>query len=565
MKKKIKKDSDNFLLQNELKLDKKNIIQRKLSTNSNFQKESKILNSKLINLDTNNPFIPHNIRHKNNLNLLPIKKAKSKTENEINNNFSLFFNGENNFSSKNEVNLITTQYNYGNNLLLIDKSHKTSKDFSSKKIKIHSLNNINNNNNNYNINNINNINNNINNINNINNNINNINNNIIKDELLITHLNIGQKLKTKKDLFLNELKNKKNMIIKEIPTRIYEDLAPLLHQQNIENNNNVNLNLNKIGNNIPTKKLPGLLKIKNNKIDLINYLSIPPKDKLITPLLQNKVNYIRKKSEIIRRKISKIEDKEKEKNSKDYTFGHKIHWKKISLLKEGEICKIYKAFNISNGFIFIVKEYKIDNKDNKESRKNKKLFYNEAKFLKIISHKNVVHFIDAEVVDNDYFYIYLNFIGGYNLKEFYSKVGFFTKSLLKSFIEQILYFLDYMKFKGLVYNNFSFSHFMFDLDGTIKILNFSKVITQNDIIKNSYARHNEDVDFFNFKNMILNIIYYEKSNNFNNNELSNDICNFCNFLENSLVNISTLSEFKSNYYFKDKEETIYMKNSSIIN
>ena len=540
MKKKIHKKNDYFLLQNELKLDKKNILQRKKSTNSNFQKDSRIFTSKLINLDLNNPSIPHNIRSKNNLNLLPIKKMKSNKENEIN-TFSLFF-GENNFSSKNEVNLITTQYNYGNNQLLLHKIHKTSKDFSSKKNKIHSFNNINNN----------------------------INNNIIKDELeekLMTHLNIGQKFnkKAKRALILNNLKNRKNMILKEIPNRIYDNLAPPLHQQNIENNNNTNLNFNKIGNNISTKKLPGLYKIKNNKIDLINYLSIPPKDKLITPLLQNKANYIRKKSEIIRRKISKKEDKEKEKpeNSKDYTFGHKIHWKKISLLKEGEICNIYKAFNILNGIIFIVKEYKINDKDNKKSRKNKKLFYNEAKFLKMISQKNVVDIIDAEVVDNKFFYIYLNFIGGYNLKEFYSKVGFFTKSLLKSFIEQIIYFLEYMKLKGLVYNNFSFSHFMFDLDGTIKILDFSKVITQSDIIKNNYVRHNEDVDFFNFKNMILNIIYYEKSNNFNNNELSNDICNFCNFLENSLVNISTLSEFKSNYYFKDKEETIYMKNSSI--
>ena len=58
---------------------------------------------------------------------------------------------------------------------------------------------------------------------------------------------------------------------------------------------------------------------------------------------------------------------------------------------------------------------------------------------------------------------------------------------------------------------------MFDLDDTIKIIDFSKAITQNDIIINNYVRHNEDVDFCNFKNMILNIVYYEKSNNFNNN------------------------------------------------
>ena len=541
MENKIKKKIDNLYLPNELKLDKKNILQRKISTNINFQMESKLLASKLIHLHSNNPTILHNISNKNNLNLFPIIKTKSKKENEIN-TFSLFFNGENNFiSSKNEVNLITTQYNIGNNQLLI---HKTSKDFSSKKVKLYSFHNINSNIN---------------------------NNNAIKDEIeekLKTHLNVGQKFnkKAKRALILNNIKNRKNLMVKEITNRLYDNLPPPFFQQNIENNNNnTNLNFNKVGNNISTQKLPELYKIKNNKIDLINYLSIPPKNnKLITPLLKNKVNYIRKKSEILRRKITKKEDKdnenEKEKNSKDSTFGHKIHWKKISLLKEGEICNIYKAFNLSNGFIFIVKEYKISNK---EPRNNKKLFYNEAKYLKIINHKNAVNFIDAEVVDNNFYYIYLNFIGGYNLKEFYSKVGFFTKTLLQNFIEQVIHFLDYMKLKGLVYNNFAFNHFMFDLDGTIKILDFSKVITQSDIIKNNYARHNEDVDFYNFKNMILNIVYYEKSNNFKNNELSNSICNFCNFLENCLVNISTLSEFKSNYYFKDKEETIYIKNTSI--
>jgi hypothetical protein len=534
MKNKFKYENENFILLNELRNEKKNIIRRKTSTNSNFQKkEAKLLATKLSHLDSNsnNFAIPFNIRPKMNLNLLPIKKQRSKKESEIN-TFSLFFKGNNNNFSKNEVNLITTQYNYGNNQLLI---HKTSKDFTSKKIKIHSLNN-----NTY----------------NTNININNTNNNTTKDEIEEKKKSsvgggpVAAKKFPKRTLILNDLKNRKHIIselknIKEIRHTIYENQLP--PQQNID--------INKIANNISTKKLPGLNKIKNN-INLIDYLNFPPRNKLITPLLQNKSNYIRKKSE----KITRIKKEEKEKDDKNITFGHKIHWKKVSLLKEGENCFIYKAFNISNGFIFIVKEYKIKNN---ESRKKKKLFYNEARFLKMIEHKNIVNFIDAEVIDNNYFYIYLNFIGGYNLKDFYSKVGFFTKSLLKGFIEQIIYFLDYMKLKGLVYNNFSFNHFMFDLDGTIKIIDFSKAITQNDIIINNYVRHNEDVDFCNFKNMILNIVYYEKSNNFNKNEFSNDICNFCNFLETSLINISSLSEFKSNYFCKNKEETIYIKNSSI--
>ena len=134
MEKKIKYENENFFIQNDLKNDKKPFPRRKTLINATFQKEAKLIVPKLTHLEPNIPAFPHNLKPKINLNLLPIKKTRSKNENEIN-TFSLFFNGESNFlSPKNEIN----QNIYGNNQLLI---HKTSKDFTSKKIKIHSLNN----------------------------------------------------------------------------------------------------------------------------------------------------------------------------------------------------------------------------------------------------------------------------------------------------------------------------------------------------------------------------------------------------------------------------------------
>ena len=500
MEKKIKYENENFILQNDLKNEKKSFPRRKTLINSTFQKEQKLIVPKLSHLEPNIPTLLHNVKPKINVNLLPIKKTRSKNENEIN-TFSLFFNGESNFlSPKNEMN----QNTYGNNQLLI---HKTSKDFTSKKIKIHSLNNnifIANNNN---------------------------NNNNIKDEIEEKQRNNNTGNNTghikKRNITLNDLKNKKNLIselknIKEIRDAINESIREQIYPKNIE----TNTNLSKIN-----KKLPGLYK-KSNNANLINYLSIPPRNKLITPLLQN-----RKKSEIIKRKIKKKEEKEKEKNNKDKSFGHKIQWKKICLIKEGENSCIYKAFNTLNGWVFIVKEYKIKN------NKAKNLFYNEAKFLKKNRQKNIVDYINAEVVDNTYFYIYLNFIGGYTLTDFISKVGFFTESLLMKIISQIVDFLDYMKLRGLIYNNFSFDHIMFDLDGTIKIIDFSKVNTENENIKTKNIRHNDDVDFNKFKSMVSNFIYLEKSSNFKN---TYDI-NYCNFLESLLRNAPSFTEFKNNY------------------
>ena len=517
--KKIKYENKNMIGQKEPKNIKKNFFPPKIATNINphlLKKENKILTAKLNFPEQNYSSIQNNnnennIRAKINLNLHPIKKTRSKNEHEIN-GFSLFLKGENNFiSSKNEVNLITTQYNYGNNQLLIHKFNKGI--------------------------------------------------NIENEEKLRNNLNLGQR---KRNIILNDLKNKKKITnelkdIKEIRETIYE------------NKNSIN-SINTINN----KKLPDLLKVKNS-INLINYLKFPSRTNLIKPLLQNKNsnntnNLIRKKSEIILHKIKreKEKEKEKEKNSekikddKDCTYGHKIHWKKISLIKEGENSFIYKAFNISNGHIFIVKEYK---------KISMKSFYSEAKFLKNNRHKNIVGFVDAEVVNTDnnnikYFYIYLKYIGGYNLKEIYNKIGFFTKQLLKKLIEQIIFFVDDIKSKGLFYNNFNFNHIFFDLDGNIKLIDFSKIEKQKEMIKTNFIRHGDDLDFASFKNMILHVIYYEKNNKGNNIENSNDVISFCNFLEVNLINANNFFEFKNNYFLgeykdKEKEETIFLKNSSV--
>jgi len=329
--KKIKYENKNIIGQKEPKNIKKNFLPSKITTNINpylLKKEHKILSSKLnfqeqnySSIQNNNNNNENNIRAKINLNLHPIKKTRSKNEHEIN-GFSLFLKGENNFiSSKNEVNLITTQYNYGNNQLLIHKFNKGI--------------------------------------------------NIENEEKLRNNLNLGQR---KRNIILNDLKNKKKITnelkdIKEIRETIYEN------KNNINNNANINI--------LNNKKLPGLLKSKNS-INIINHLNIPPITKLITPLVQNKNsnNLIRKKSEKILNKIKREKEKEKEKEKsleknkeikeeKETTFGHKIHWKKILLIKEGENSFIYKAFNISNGYIFIVKEYK---------KIAVKSFYCEAKY-----------------------------------------------------------------------------------------------------------------------------------------------------------------------------------------
>ena len=145
--KKIRYENKNIIRSKEPKNIKKNLLPQKISTNQHLlKKENRIFLSRLNFPEQNSSSIQNNnndtlAKSKINLNLHPIKKTRSKNEQQIN-GFSLFLKGDTNFiSTKNEVNLITTQYNNGNNQLLI---YKYSKDFSSNKIKA-SMNNMMNN------------------------------------------------------------------------------------------------------------------------------------------------------------------------------------------------------------------------------------------------------------------------------------------------------------------------------------------------------------------------------------------------------------------------------------
>ena len=51
--------------------------------------------------------------------------------------------------------------------------------------------------------------------------------------------------------------------------------------------------------------------MKKNNINLIDYFKIPSRAKLISPLLHDKSNFIRKKSEITLHKIRREKEKEK--------------------------------------------------------------------------------------------------------------------------------------------------------------------------------------------------------------------------------------------------------------
>ena len=158
--------------------------------------------------------------------------------------------------------------------------------------------------------------------------------------------------------------------------------------------------------------------------------------------------------------------------SNDTIYGKKIQWKRGPTIHSGENSIIYKALNIKNGNIFVVKEY--TNIRSEGISIPKKNYFKEVKNLKKIKHLNIINLIGAEVV-NDNHYLYLDYISGGTLSEFIEKFGCLNEPLVRNLLKQILNALDYINSLGLTYNNLLMKHLLIDSEGQLKLIDFSNV------------------------------------------------------------------------------------------
>lgn len=219
---------------------------------------------------------------------------------------------------------------------------------------------------------------------------------------------------------------------------------------------------------------------------------------------------------------------------KESINGNNIKWIKGDDVHMGKHSFIYKAFNINEGKVFIVKEYK----DN--TLLNKKYFYNEIKLLKVLRHSNIVNCIGGEVINNKK-YLYLDLIAGGNVRSFVNKFGGFSETMIKNYIKQIINVLEYLNMQGLIYGNLSLEHLLIDCDGLLKFIDFS-------IIKNRKRFDKKNFDFKTnfdiscFARVVVELV--ELCENKGERKYSNVLKEYCDFLKGHETNMITFREIK---------------------
>lgn len=305
---------------------------------------------------------------------------------------------------------------------------------------------------------------------------------------------------------------------------------------------------------------PLLWLIRNNKKegkrnldnieDLITSLTVTTKpnssdEKISTKLIPIQLplpniispNLIELKNNLIKKGNDDIEDDTINQN----IYFHK-NWKKGDIIHNGENSTIYKAFNISIGNIFIIKEYKIN--DNSINKKN---YFQEVKLLKLLRHSNIVNFLGAEVFKNKH-YVYLDYVSGDNVKDFISKFGGIKENMIKKYIKQIISVFEFIYSQGYFYGNLSLNHILIDSDGLIKITDFSKVKSQRNFQKNNFFNLTSNCDIQSIGKTFKEIIY-ECEKSYNEVSYSDNLKEYLDFISND-KNLITFHALKNHPYLK---------------
>lgn len=147
-------------------------------------------------------------------------------------------------------------------------------------------------------------------------------------------------------------------------------------------------------------------------------------------------------------------------NLNDYELGETI---KVLSLGKAKVARNKKTKELI--FVKVLKKGKI-----LESKQTTHVF-NEINLLSIISHQSIPKFIGANH-DEKYIYIATEFAPGGDLYNLLKKEKTFSLDRTRFYIGQIVFLLDYLHSKNIVFRNLKLENLCLDKNGYLKVVDF---------------------------------------------------------------------------------------------
>jgi len=145
--------------------------------------------------------------------------------------------------------------------------------------------------------------------------------------------------------------------------------------------------------------------------------------------------------------------------------GKLFSWVVGDIIYESGNSTIYKAFNINDGNVFVVKKYNCENGAKCEN------YFNEVKIYEHLNHPNIIKYIYSEQISN-YYFLYLEYIPGGSIKSMIDQFGGFNEILIRKYTKQILSGLKYLHDKKIIHRDIKCANILIGNNGFIKLTDF---------------------------------------------------------------------------------------------
>ena len=145
--------------------------------------------------------------------------------------------------------------------------------------------------------------------------------------------------------------------------------------------------------------------------------------------------------------------------------GKLFSWVVGDIIYESGNSTIYKAFNINEGNIFVVKKYNCENGEKCEN------YFNEVKIYEHLNHPNIIKYIFSEQISN-YYFLYLEYIPGGSVKSMIDQLGGLNEILIRKYTKQILSGLKYLHDKKIIHRDIKCANILIGNNGILKLTDF---------------------------------------------------------------------------------------------
>jgi hypothetical protein len=153
--------------------------------------------------------------------------------------------------------------------------------------------------------------------------------------------------------------------------------------------------------------------------------------------------------------------------SSDSTMSRITRWRKGEKIGVGSHGCVFKALNLSNGHIFVVKESIVNDKDYEEKLKM------ELNICKDLVHPNIVRCLGHEFFEH-HLHVYLEYISSGSLKAILSEFGPLEMDLLPKAMRHLLEGLHYLHSRSppVVHRDIKSANVLVGLDFCLKLADF---------------------------------------------------------------------------------------------